>query len=100
MIEWLIPIGLFWVIAAVQFGGLIDAEGGSGIQQLLGLIFTFAVFLAAFYGLRLALGGIGVLGRVILPNVLPLLALGWIARVAFRLVGVKIVSSRFGADAH
>jgi hypothetical protein len=100
MIEWLIPIGLFWVVASVQFGGLIDAENGSGLQQFLGLILTFAVFLVLFWLLHLALGGLPWLPRVLLGNGIPLLALGWIGRIAFRLVGVRIVSARFGADAH
>jgi len=98
--EWLLPIGLFWVVAAVQFGGLIDAESGSGLQQFVGLILTLVVFLALTYGLRLALGGLGTLGNLVFPTALSLLVLGWLARITFRLVGVKIVSSRFGADAH
>jgi len=98
--DWLLPIGLFWVVAAVQFGGLIDAENGSGLQQFAGLMLTLVVFLALAYGLRLVLGGLGTLGTLVLPTVLPLLVLGWLARITFRLVGVRIVSSRFGADAH
>ena len=100
MIEWILPIGLFWVIASVQFGGLIDAENGSGFQQFLGLILTFAVFLAAIWVLHLALGGLPWLPRAILTNGIPLLALGWIGRIAFRVVGVRIVAARFGADVH
>jgi hypothetical protein len=100
MIEWIVPIGLFWVIASVQFGGLIDAENGSGARQLLGLLVTFAAYLVISRVLHLAFGGLPFLLRLGLSTALPLLALGWIARGAFRVVGVRIVSSRFGAGAH
>jgi len=99
--QWLIPIGVFWVIAAVQFGGLLDAENGSGLQQALGLLVTFAIYLGLALALRLALGGpFGVFGSVIFPTALPLLALGWLGRLGFRLVGVRLVSARFSAGAH
>jgi len=98
--EWLLPIGLFWVVAAVQFGGLIDAENGSGIQQFVGILLTLGIFLVVWYALRVALGGEGLLRREVLPSGVALLALGRIGRIAFRLVGVRIVSSRFGAGAH
>jgi len=100
MIQWLIPAGVFWVIAAVQFGGLLDAENGSGFQQALGLVVTFAIYMGIVAALRLALGGLGTLGLVVLPTGLPLLALGWLGRLGFRLVGVRLVSARFSADAH
>lgn len=100
MIQWLIPIGLFWVIAAVQFGGLLDAKSGSGLQQVLGLLVTYAIYLGIVTLLRLALGGLGTLGLVILPTALPLLALGWLGRLGFRLVGVRIEPARFSAEAH
>ncbi len=102
MIEWLVAIGLFWVISAVQFGGLLDAEGGGAGRQLLGLLLTLALYLVVVWGLRLALGslGLGIVGRLVLPVALPLLVLGWIGRLGFRLAGVRLVSARFGAEAH
>lgn len=100
MIEWLIPTGVFWVIAAVQFGGLLDAENGSGFQQALGLLVTFAIYLGLVAALKLALGGLGIFGQVILPTALPLLFLGWLGRLGFRLVGVRLVPARFSAETH
>lgn len=101
MIEWLIPISVFWVMAAVFFGGLYDAEGGSGGRQFLGLLLTFALYMAIFAVLRLALGGLwGPLGRLILPLALPTMLLGRLGQVAFRLVGVRIVRAPFSAEAH
>ncbi len=97
MLDWLIPMGAFWVIAALYLGGMVEVEGGSGARQLLGLLVTFFLFLAVWAGLRMLLGGfIGVLGRVILPTALSLLAIGLLARIGFRLFGVRVVH----AEAH
>lgn len=100
MFQILLAIGMFWVIASVQFGGLIDAEDGSGMQQFLGVIATMAIYLAIFFGLRIATAALPNFLAFGLPLAIPLLALGWVARVAFRLVGVKIVTSRFADSAH
>lgn len=92
MLEWLIPISVFWLAAALYLGGMdVEVEGGSGFQQLLGLLVTFALFLAVWAGLRIPLGGfIGVLGRVVLPTLISVSILPLISRVAFRLVGVRV----------
>jgi hypothetical protein len=104
MVGWVFAIGLFSVISAVQFGGLLDAENGSGLQQFLGLLATLALFLGLVFVLKLALGGLegvmGVVGGTILPVALPLAFLGWIGRVGFRLCGVRLSRVQFGADAH
>ncbi|MCG8467009.1 MAG: hypothetical protein MJB57_02225 [Gemmatimonadetes bacterium] len=101
MVEWLIPISLYWVIASVFFGGMYDAENGSGGQQLLGLLLCFVVYLLLFWVLRLALGGfMGPLGRVILPVAIPTMFLGRYGQIVFKLVGVNMKRVIFGADAH
>lgn len=96
----LLATGLFWVIASVQLGGLIDAEDGSGMQQVLGLIVTFVLYMLVFYGIRAVTGSLHPLLAFGLPLAIPMLALGWIARAGFRVVGVKIVESRFADGAH
>ncbi len=101
MVEWLIPISVYWVMAAVFFGGMYDADNGSGVQQMLGLLLTFAVFLLSFWVLRLALGGfMGPLGRIILPTVIPAMLTGRLGQIVFKLVGVNMKRVIFGADAH
>ena len=101
MVEWVIPISVYWVLGAVFFGGIYDAENGSGIQQVIGLLLTFAVFLLLFWVLRLALGNfMGPLGRIILPSVIPAMLLGRIGQVVFKLVGVNMKRVMFGAEAH
>lgn len=92
MLAWLIPAGVFWVLASLYLGGMgVEVEGGSGFRQLLGLLATFGLFMAAYAGLRTVLGGFaGVLGGIILPLAISCLLLGLLARVGFRLLGVKI----------
>lgn len=101
MVEWLVPIGIFWVIAAVFFGGMYDAKDGSGGRQFLGLILTFGVYLAIFAVLRMALGGfMGVLGSLIIPVAIPTMLIGRLGKIIFKLVGVTIQRVVFSADAH
>lgn len=102
MVEWLVPIGLFWIMAAIFFGGLYDAEeGSSGGRQFLGLLLLFAVYLGIFGVLRMALGEfMGPLGRIIIPTALPTMLLGRIGKIVFRIVGVRMNHAPFGADAH
>lgn len=92
MVEWLVPISLFWIIAAVYLGGAdIRIRGGSGPREMLGLLLTFGVFLGVWALLRMLVGGflngpltvaIALVGAAVL---LPL-----ISRLTFRIVGVRI----------
>jgi hypothetical protein len=92
MLDWLIPIALFWTMAALYLGGMnVDVEGGSGPRQVLGLVLTFVLFLVVWGVLHTVLGGIGaVLWGVIVPTALTILALPLIARIGFRVVGVRL----------
>ncbi len=102
MVEWLVPISLFWVMAAIFFGGMYDAEeGSSGGRQFLGLLLIFAVYVGIFGVLRMALGDfMGPLGRFIIPTALPTMLLGRIGKIVFGIVGVKMHRVQFGEDAH
>ena len=101
MAEWLVPISMFWLMAAVFFGGLYDAEDGSAGRQALGLLLTFVAYLAIFAGLRLALGGfLGPLGRLILATAIPATLVGRLGKIVFKLVGVRLTRVVFGAEAH
>lgn len=92
MLAWLIPAGVFWVLASLYLGGMnVEVEGGSGLRQLLGLLATFGLFMAVYAGLRAVLGGFaGLLGGIILPLGISALLLGPLARVGFRLLGVRV----------
>lgn len=101
MLAWLIPAGVFWVLASVYLGGMgVQVEGGSGLRQLLGLLATFVLFMGAYAGVRALTGGFaGVLGAVVLPLAISSLLLGLLARVGFRLLGVRIRKAE-GSHAH
>lgn len=107
LIDWLFAICIFWLMAAIFFGGIYDAESGSPGRQALGLVLNFAAFLAIFAGLRLALGGLGgdsvflstVLGTIV-PTALPSMLLGRIGNLVFGLVGVRMTRKVFSAEAH
>lgn len=100
MIPWLIAISLFWTLTALYLGGMgVDVEGGGGVRQVGGLLLMFVLFLAVWYGLRQLLAGLGpVLGDILLPSVVVVLLLPVLARVAFRLTGVRV--RRAEASAH
>ena len=91
---WVLPIGLFWPIAALYLGGLLELSGGKPLRELLGLIVGFALSLLVWWGLSKALGAIGpVLGAILLPTGLMLIGLPLILTLGFRLVGLRLVRS-------
>jgi hypothetical protein len=100
MFQVLLAVGFFWVIASVQFGGLIDAEDGSGLQQCLGLIVTLALYMGVFFALRAVTASLPSLVSFALPVAIPMMILGWLARIGFKVVGVKIVTAKFSDAAH
>jgi hypothetical protein len=90
---WLVPVCAFFPLVAIYLGGMrVEPGGGSGVQQVLGALLTFAAYLALWGVLRLILGGaLGTgLGGVIVPTVAATLALPLEARAGFALVGVKL----------
>ena len=99
MIVWLPAVSLFWILAATYLGGAaINIEGGRGGRQFGGLLLCYAGFLGTFAVLRLILltvlgpvlsVALGVLGAAILLPV--------VARLTFRLVGVRITSAEVTA---
>ena len=95
MIVWLAAMALFPILAALYLGGAaINIEGGGGGRQIAGLLLHYAAFMGAYAVLRLVLQifagpvlsvAFGMVGAAIL---LPLLA-----RLTFRVVGVRITSA-------
>ena len=102
MIVWLAAMALFPILAALYLGGAaINIEGGGGGRQIAGLLLHYAAFMGAYAVLRLVLPvlrlvlqtfegpvlsvAFGMVGAAIL---LPLLA-----RLTFRVVGVRITSA-------
>ncbi len=92
MLEWLIAVCAFFPLTAVYLGGMrVQPAGGRGIQQVLGLVLTFAVYLIVWRVLHVVLVGLGpVLGGVILATVAAILLLPLEARTGYLMVGVKL----------
>jgi hypothetical protein len=92
MLEWLIPLSIFWLMAMVYLGGLpVRIEGGSGPREVAGLLLTMVVFLATWGVLRFMVepvaGAIAGILVATLASVLLLPALVW---VGFRALGVRV----------
>jgi hypothetical protein len=97
--EWLVPLSAFWIVAATFLGGSpAEIEGGGGARQLLGLLVSLAVYLAAWYGLfagiRAALPSAWALA---LATVIAAALVPWWCRLAYRVVGLKVVGPTFAA---
>ena len=92
MVEWLAPIALFWIVTSIYLGGFaLKFEGGSGLTQTLGILATFALFLVVWALLRMVLQGVvGTVPAVVFACVFTTLLLPILARVGFRVVGVRI----------
>ena len=95
MVSWLIPIALFWILAALHLGGgEINIKGGGGVRQLSGLLLLFAAFLAVSTVARMLLVGVaGAAFSVVFAAILAVILLPLLARLSFRVVGVRITSA-------
>jgi hypothetical protein len=97
MLEWLIPVSLFWILAAVYLGALpVNLVGGSGLQQILGLLLMYVLYLAVWGVLHRVLGD-GIAVRVIVPTVVATLLIPLLAKVAFAIVRVRVERARAAA---
>lgn len=95
MLEWLVPISLFWALASLYIGGWpVTVEGGSGFRQVIGLVASFVLFLVVWAVLRAVIGGAGIVTGVVVPTAIVCLALPAIIWVGFRIMGVKVTLSK------
>jgi len=100
LVPWLIPIALFWTLAALYLGGAaIHIEGGAGARQLGGLLLNFVAYLGVYALLRAVLiGPVGaIVGGIVVPIVVTSSLLPLLAKLAFRVVGVRITPAEGGA---
>ena len=95
MVSWLVPISLFWVLAALYLGGAeINVEGGGGLRQSAGLLLNFVGFLLVWAVARaLLIGVVGPIPSVVFAVILAAILLPLLARISFRAVGVRITSA-------
>ena len=93
MLEWLLAGTLFWVAAALYFGGLQARRAGwYGFRQFIGLLLTYAIFLVVWAVLHKVLGEHTAKG-LLLASVITALLLPIEARVGFMIVGAKLRKS-------
>lgn len=93
MVAWLVPIALFWPLAAMYLGGAaITIEGGGGVRQMGGLFLHFATYLLVYALLRAGLSALigPVLGGIVVPIVVASALVPLLGRLSFRALGVRI----------
>ena len=90
--EWLVPICLFWTLAALYLGGFpVEVVGGNGFRQVMGVIDSYALFILVWALLRAVLGGLGgLLWTAVVPAVLVSLALPLIIWAGYIVMGVRV----------
>ncbi len=96
MIPWLVPVSIFWTLVAIYLGGsALHIEGGGGKQQILGLLLHFVAYLIVYAVLRTLLVGIfgSIFGGIVIPAIVASILIPILGKLAFRLVGVRIVSA-------
>ena len=90
VVEWLAPICLFWILSSLILGGGdLEIRGGTA-AQLLGLVVTFAIYLAVWALVRMVARGTGVVASVFIATAVAALLLPVLARVGFRVTGVRL----------
>ena len=100
MVAWLVPIALFWPLAALYVGGAaIKIEGGGGGRQLLGLLLLFTSYLGVYALCRMFLTGFAgaALGGIVFPVLIASIAIPTLTKVMFKLVGVSVTRVNPGA---
>ena len=90
MLDWLVAVVLFWVVAALYFGGLQrDVEGGTGFRQFVGLMLTFVIFLAV-WGTLYKVIGVETAKGILIASAVTALLLPIEVRLGFMLVGARV----------
>ena len=93
MLVWLVPIAVFWSLAALYGGGAaISIEGGGGGRQTLGLLLLFASYLGVYAVSGMVLAGVAgaAFGVIVFPLLIASIAMPLLTRVTFKIVGVSV----------
>jgi hypothetical protein len=92
MVEWLVPISLFWTLSALYLGGFaIHIEDRGALRQVVALLLMFVFYLVVFWAVRTGLGGaMPAIPAVIVASLVAGVLIPLLARVAFRAFGVRI----------
>ena len=90
MLDWLVAVILFWVVAALYFGGLQrDVEGGTGFRQFVGLLLTYAIFMVVWGALYKTVG-VETAKGVLIASAVAVVLLPIEVRLGFLLVGAHV----------
>ncbi|MFW6079715.1 MAG: hypothetical protein ACODAE_08845 [Gemmatimonadota bacterium] len=103
MMTWLVALCVFPVVASLYLGGsAIRFEGGSGPRETLGLVLSFVLFLVVYgVGRAVFASFLGAGASIVLAALAAALLHPPCARLAFRLVGVRMVGrARDAVGAH
>jgi hypothetical protein len=93
VLVWLVPIAVFWSLAALYVGGAaINIEGGGGGRQTLGLLLLFASYLGVYAVSGMVLAGVAgaAFGVIVFPLLIASIAMPLLTRVTFKIVGVSV----------
>ena len=93
MLVWLVPIAVFWSLAALYVGGAaINIVGGGGGRQTLGLLLLFASYLGVYAVSGMVLAGVAgaAFGVIVFPLLIASIAMPLLTRVTFKIVGVSV----------
>jgi hypothetical protein len=97
MASWLVGVILFWVAAALYFGGMQrDVEGGTGFRQFVGLLLTYAIFLV-IWGALYKMIGVDTAKGLLIASAVAALLLPLEVRLGFMLVGARVRRPSAGA---
>ncbi len=90
MVEWLVPVSLYWALAALYLGGgHVRIEGGA-VRQFIGLIDTYVLYLVVWWAVRAAVRGMGVIPSVLIATAVASLLLPVLSKIGFRIMGVRL----------
>jgi hypothetical protein len=92
MPAWLIPVSLFWSVAAVWVGGILEVKGGNGVRQILGLLVSYPLYLGLWWVVSTSLRGFAgaLMGGVILPAVITSLTMPLVLGIGYRVLGMRL----------
>jgi hypothetical protein len=98
VLEWLVPLSAFWVLASLFLGGSPAViQGGGALRQLLGLAASFALYLGLWWVARTGLGAAtSAVSALVLASGLAAALIPWLCRLGFRAVGLRITGPTFG----
>ncbi len=88
----LLPVMLFWLLIALYIGGWpVDLRGGRGVQQVIGLVLSFVLFVVVWKLLHALFVGVGaVLGGIVITSFIAAALLPLVSWIGFKMVGVTV----------